>query len=141
MPLGAKLARPAGLFILATMLAAGAASAASAPNYDSNHDSHPDANSGADPSGLPSSEPGVGLSRGTNAGKNTDSAKPPPPVQPTESPRAANHGMSSSLGIAHLEKNLFSDQKAIWTSPLHLPSQDKSQLAFWGIGTLVLVAA
>jgi FlaA1/EpsC-like NDP-sugar epimerase len=50
-------------------------------------------------------------------------------------------GVSSGFSIARLKQSFFSDQKAIWTSPLHLPSEDNSRLAAWGIGTLLLVAA
>jgi len=38
-------------------------------------------------------------------------------------------------------QDFFSDQKAIWTSPLHLHTQDKSWLAPLAVGTLGLVAS
>src|ERR1700690_776606 len=49
--------------------------------------------------------------------------------------------MSGAFNITHLEKSLLSDQKAIWTSPLHLQSQDKGWLRPFALGTLSLVAA
>jgi FlaA1/EpsC-like NDP-sugar epimerase len=42
---------------------------------------------------------------------------------------------------AHFAQDFFSDQKAIWTSPFHLHTQDKNWLVPLGVGTLGLVAA
>jgi Capsule assembly protein Wzi/PAP2 superfamily len=42
---------------------------------------------------------------------------------------------------AHSTQDFFSDQKAIWTSPFHLRTQDKNWLVPLGVGTLGLVAA
>src|SRR6202521_6374558 len=38
-------------------------------------------------------------------------------------------------------QDFFSDQKAIWTSPFHLHTQDKKWLLPLGVGTLGLVAS
>jgi FlaA1/EpsC-like NDP-sugar epimerase len=42
---------------------------------------------------------------------------------------------------AHLQQSLRSDQKTIWTRPLHLQSEDKNWLVPWGVGAFGLVAA
>jgi Capsule assembly protein Wzi/PAP2 superfamily len=51
--------------------------------------------------------------------------------------------MAAGFCLAHLEQSLVSDQKTIWTSPLHLRAlhtQDKNWLVPLGVGTLGLVA-
>src|ERR1700681_2949120 len=42
---------------------------------------------------------------------------------------------------SHFTQDFFSDQKAIWTSPFHLHTQDKNWLVPLGVGTLGLVAS
>jgi hypothetical protein len=51
---------------------------------------------------------------------------------------------AGGLCLRYLAQNLVSDQKKIWTSPLHvhaLNPEDKNWLAVFGIGTLGMVAA
>jgi membrane-associated phospholipid phosphatase len=75
--------------------------------------------------------------------EDRDSAEPPR-AHPAERSRAEKKGVAADLCLAHLAQNLVSDQKTIWTSPLHLqalPTQDKNWLVPFGIGTLGLVAA
>lgn len=63
---------------------------------------------------------------------------------PAQSPAASPTPTPSSSSIARLEhdffKNLIRDQKAIWTSPLHLRSHDARWLAPLGFGTAALIA-
>jgi hypothetical protein len=52
--------------------------------------------------------------------------------------------VAADLCLAHLEQSLVSDQKTIWSSPLHLHAlhaEDKNWLVPLGVGTLGLVAA
>src|ERR1022692_1063215 len=154
MPLRERWRWPAASFLIAVFGVAGAANAGAAspdktpPAYrpeasnlkanpragtDSGScgDSDRNANSNAEPTGVESSP---------RSGEDTDSAQPLP-LEPPESTRGKMSGESSAFSIARLKQSFFLDQKAIWTSPLHLPSEDNSRLAPWGIGTLFLVAA
>src|ERR1019366_398708 len=68
----------------------------------------------------------------------------PPGADPAERNRAGRKGVATGLCLAHFAQNLVSDQKTIWTSPLHLHAlhtQDKNWLVPFGVGTLGLVAA
>jgi len=49
--------------------------------------------------------------------------------------------MAAGFYPVHFEKNLASDQKAIWTSPLNLHPQDANWLVPLGVGSLGLVLA
>jgi membrane-associated phospholipid phosphatase len=49
--------------------------------------------------------------------------------------------VATGLCLANFEQSLASDQKAIWTSPLHLHARDTNWLVPLGVGTLGLVAA
>ena len=51
-------------------------------------------------------------------------------------------GTAATVGFcpAHSTQDFFSDQKAIWTSPFHLHTDDKNWLVPLGVGTLGLVA-
>ena len=64
--------------------------------------------------------------------------------EPSES-ADKKYGMSATAAAGfcplRFTQDFFSDQKAIWTSPLHLHTQDRSWLAPLAIGTLGLVAA
>src|SRR5713226_6628663 len=57
--------------------------------------------------------------------------------------RAGKKGVVAGLCLAEFGQNLASDQKTMWTSPLHLHARfrDRDWLAPFGIGTLGLVAA
>src|SRR5437868_406724 len=58
--------------------------------------------------------------------------------------RVAKKGVAADFCLAYLAQNLVSDQKTIWTSPLHLRalhSQGKNWLVPLGVGTLGVVAA
>ncbi len=50
-------------------------------------------------------------------------------------------GISNHLCMATFPRNLFSDQKAIWTSPFHLRTRDENWIVPFGLGTLGLVAS
>ncbi len=65
-------------------------------------------------------------------------------VDPAERNRAAKRSVADGFCAAYFAHNLVSDQKTIWTSPLHLQalnSTDKGWLVPLGVGTLGLVAA
>ena len=65
-------------------------------------------------------------------------------VDPAERNRAAKRSVADGFCAAYFAHNLVSDQKTIWTSPLHLQalnSTDKDWLVPLGVGTLGLVAA
>jgi len=67
----------------------------------------------------------------------------PPRADPAERSRVEKKSMAAGFCLAHLEQSLVSDQKTIWTSPLHLRAlhtQDKNWLVPLGVGTLGLVA-
>jgi FlaA1/EpsC-like NDP-sugar epimerase len=75
--------------------------------------------------------------------EDSHSAKPPR-ADPAERSRAEKKGVAAGFCLAYFAQNLGSDQKTIWTSPLHLhalPTQDKNWLVPFGVGTLGLVAA
>src|SRR6266550_7626451 len=58
--------------------------------------------------------------------------------------RVAKKGVAADFCLAYFAQNLVSDQKTIWTSPLHLRalhSQGKNWLVPLGVGTLGVVAA
>jgi hypothetical protein len=68
----------------------------------------------------------------------------PPGVDPARRSRVEEKGVASGFCLAHRARSLASDQKTIWTSPLHLHAlhtQDKNWLVPFGVGTLGLVAA
>ena len=83
-------------------------------------------------------EPGADL---RNEDASIKDSPEPSPSEPLERDHGPTTGMSGAFNITHLEKSLLSDQKAIWTSPLHLQSQDKVWLLPFALGTLSLVAA
>jgi len=60
---------------------------------------------------------------------------------PTGRNRTGKKSVATGLCLAHLGQNLASDQKAIWTGPLHLHARDMNWLVPLGVGTLGLVAA
>jgi membrane-associated phospholipid phosphatase len=65
-------------------------------------------------------------------------------VDPAKRSRAEKKGVAAGFCLVYFAQNLGSDQKTIWTSPLHLhalPTQDKNWLVPFGVGTLGLVAA
>jgi membrane-associated phospholipid phosphatase len=65
-------------------------------------------------------------------------------VDPTAVSQAEKKGAAAGLCLGYFTQNLVSDQKAIWTSPLHLHalySEDRNWLVPLGISTLGLVAA
>src|ERR1700687_5713983 len=64
-----------------------------------------------------------------------------PGAHRTEENRPARKSVAADLCLAHFERSFLSDQKTIWTSPLHLRSQDKNWLVPFGAATLGLVAA
>src|SRR5438094_9095967 len=59
-----------------------------------------------------------------------------PSATPSPSPKAS---VSWTLEKDFF-KNIFRDQKAIWTSPLHLHARDPRYLAPLGLGTAALIA-
>jgi len=68
----------------------------------------------------------------------------PPRADLARSSRAEKKSVSTGICLAHLEQSLVSDQRQIWTSPLHLHalrSLDKNWLVPLGVGTLGLTAA
>lgn len=75
-----------------------------------------------------------------SAGKDRPAAAPSGADAPAGN-RAAKKGILSGLCLRHFGQNFLSDQKTVWTSPLHLHVEDKNWLAPLAAGTLVLVAA
>src|SRR4029077_13245127 len=66
-----------------------------------------------------------------------------PSLEPSGTSPAKQHRSSAAVGFcpALFVQDFFSDQKAIWTSPFHLHTQDKKWLVPLGVGGLGLVAA
>jgi len=67
-----------------------------------------------------------------------------PENDPAATNRAEGKGMAAGFCLGEFAHNLVSDQKTIWTSPLHLhalPAEGRNWLRPLGIGTLGLVAA
>jgi FlaA1/EpsC-like NDP-sugar epimerase len=65
-------------------------------------------------------------------------------LNPTGDGRALGKNVAGGLCLAYFAHNLISDQKEIWTSPLHLQTldtADKHWLVLFGVGTAGLVAA
>jgi len=66
-----------------------------------------------------------------------------PGAHPPEENRPARKAVTADFHLAHVERSIVSDQRTIWTSPLHLHAmheQDKNWIVALGIGTLGLVA-
>ena len=59
---------------------------------------------------------------------------------PSATPSPSPKGSSSSTLEKDFFKNIFRDQKAIWTSPFHLHGRDARYLAPLGLGTAALIA-
>src|ERR1700687_1470937 len=77
-------------------------------------------------------------------GEKEDTSAEPPRADPADRNRAAKKGVAAGFCLAYFAQNLVSDQKTIWTSPLHLHAlhgQDKKWLVPLGVGTVGLVAA
>jgi membrane-associated phospholipid phosphatase len=72
--------------------------------------------------------------------KEATASREPLGVDPAE---RDGSGQKSVAGfcLAHFARNLASDQKTIWTSPLHLHAEDRNWLLPLGVGTLSLVIA
>src|SRR5260370_3001337 len=100
-----------------------------------------------------SQRPCTSLSTGRSADQNisqrsisqredSSSAAPPGADSPGTN-RPGKKGVAAGLCLAQFGQNLASDQKTIWTSPLHLHARyrERNWLAPFGIGTLGLVAA
>src|SRR5208337_992583 len=67
-----------------------------------------------------------------------------PRADPAEKDRPERKSVAAGFCLAYFAQNLVSDQKTIWTSPLHLHAlhgEDKNWLVPFGAGTLGLVAA
>ena len=66
-------------------------------------------------------------------------------TEPSGASPAGKHSSGATVAAGfcplRLTQDFLSDQKAIWTSPLHLHSQDKSWLAPLAVGSLGLMAA
>jgi FlaA1/EpsC-like NDP-sugar epimerase len=64
-------------------------------------------------------------------------------LEPSGMSPAKQHRTSAAVGLcpALFAQDFFSDQKAIWTSPFHLHTQDKKWLLPLGVSTLGLVAS
>ena len=78
--------------------------------------------------------------RQANDGHANDShGTEPSEASPAQQNRQRS-GIAAGLCPAHLAQDLFLDQKAIWTSPLHLRSSDKNWLVPFGLVTIGLVA-
>ncbi len=96
----------------------------------------------ADPCPRQSTSDTIGPSIGPSIRQSEDSdAAAVPGAHPTEENRPARKSVAADLCLAHFERSFLSDQKTIWTSPLHLRSQDKNWLVPFGVATLGLVAA
>src|ERR1700737_3454062 len=81
---------------------------------------------------------------GESIGEREDTSAGPPRAEPPERNRAAKKGVVADLCLAYFAQNLVSDQKTIWTSPLHLHalhSTDRNWLLPLGVGTIGLIAA
>jgi len=92
-------------------------------------------------SALPSGSPTSGQSIGP---REDSAAAERPEVNPMARSRAGTKGAAAGLCLGYFTQNLVSDQKAIWTRPLHLHalySADRNWLVPLGVGTLGLVAA
>src|ERR1035438_1798641 len=79
----------------------------------------------------------------TKASLRTNEPGSAPSESEEEQPRQKDEP-AGGLCLGYLAQNLVSDQKKVWTSPLHvraLNPGDKDWLAVFGIGTLGLVAA
>ena len=82
------------------------------------------------------------VSQSASPREDRDSAELPG-THPPEENRPARNGVAAEFHLVHWERSLVADQKAIWTSPLHLHAlhqEDKNWLVPSGIGTLGLVA-
>jgi hypothetical protein len=97
------------------------------------------------PQPCTSQSPGAGMSQ-----REASPLIKPPLIKPPRSDPAAEGragGKSVAAGglcLTYFARNLVSDQKKIWTSPLHLhalPTEDRNWLVLFGVGTLGLVAA
>jgi hypothetical protein len=86
--------------------------------------------------------PNIGPSTGQSTSEKGDSPSAEPPgAEPAERNPMAKKGVVAGFCPAYVAQNLVSDQKTIWTSPLHLRAQDRNWLVPLGVGTLGLVAA
>jgi len=85
----------------------------------------------------------IGASVSASIGERDDSSPEPLRAEPAERNRAAKKDAAAGFCLAYFAQNLVSDQKTIWTSPLHLHalhSTDRNWLLPLGVGTLGLVA-
>src|SRR6267378_5066293 len=85
-----------------------------------------------------------GDSIGESIGQKNNTSAEPPLTHPAEGKPAAQKRVAAGFCLAYFAQNLVSDQKTIWTSPLHLRalhSQGKNWLVPLGVGTLGVVAA
>src|SRR6266446_850533 len=86
----------------------------------------------------------TGDSIGESIGQKNNTSAEPPLADPAEGKPAAQKRVATGFCVAYFAQNLVSDQKMIWTSPLHLHAlnnQDKNWLVPLGVGTLGLLAA
>src|SRR6266403_1981731 len=86
----------------------------------------------------------TGDSIGESIGQKNNTSAEPPLADPAEGKPAAQKRVATGFCVAYFAQNLVSDQKMIWTRPLHLHalhSTDRKWLLPLGVGTLGLVAA
>src|ERR1700675_343860 len=86
----------------------------------------------------------IGESIRESIGEKEDISAEPSRADPAKRNKAAKKDVALGFCVADFAHNLVSDQKTIWTSPLHLHalhSADRDWLVPLGVGTLGLVAA